>query len=98
MKIKSFILLLVLAVPMFGQTVVDEAKVKLAKEKHAAQVEQAKDLLARKEALQAELDKIDADLAKLANGQDVKLSAPTPQYLQFTGSTNLGLVSAYPTN
>jgi len=88
---KSLLLLVLLVVPCLAQNPVEEAKTKIAKQKHDAIVQHAKDLLERKEELEKELAEIDAKLAKLANGEDVKQPS-----IQFAGtgtitSTNLAL-------
>jgi hypothetical protein len=70
---KLLCVVLLLTGMSFGQSVVSEAKAKIEKEHHAAMVSKAQSLLETKAALEAELKEVDAKLAKLEAGQDVKL-------------------------
>lgn len=96
MKLHRIIFVIALAIPLFGQSVVDEAKTKIEKQKHEAMVCHAKKLLERKSEIEAELAKIDSNLADLASGKDVKVEA-SPSGLTFyataPSSTTLTLCS-----
>lgn len=95
MRIFRVALIVVLALPAFGQSVVDEAKTKIEKQKHEAMVCYAKSLLEQKAEVEAKLAEIDGKLARLAKGEDVKidsaygLTSSGPIY--YSGTTTLGM-------
>lgn len=93
MKVRALLLAVFLVVPMFAQNVVEEAKSKITKQKHDSMVEKAKNLLQRKEKIQEELSDIDAKLAKLESGQDVKEDA-TLGTAWYSGATSITTCSS----
>lgn len=70
---KQFVVLLLLVVPLFAQNAVEEAKTKIAKQKHELMVEHAKKLLERKAEIEAEMADINQKLATLESGKDVEI-------------------------
>lgn len=90
---KTLILLLLITLPVCAQdslSPVDAARTKIAKEKYEQKVAYAKSLLEQKENLEKELSEVNAKLAKIDRGEEVKIPNNSNNYsgqVVYTGGT-----------
>jgi len=87
---KYAVILLILALPAFGQDLVSEARANLEAKHHKAMVAKTEKLIERKKELESELADVNEKLEKLANGIDVKMpdAATCLSCMTFTGTAS----------
>lgn len=83
---KAILVAVLLVASALAQSPVEEAKAKIEKQHHERLVQQAQDRLVRKAELEAELRKIDAELAQLADGKGIAESPVTVTFSNGGGN------------